>query len=150
MAKVHINLSLDSDIYELSKTMNLNLSEEFEQWIRIRMNQYNKDEEQAKVNTELEIAKHIAEIKKLQTQAEMEKEQKDKEDRETKFIDYTIDNINSIELSIESNKGKSIEELIDDSKIHGIQFIFKKKFNKTLDYLQAKELILNRIKERGL
>lgn len=136
MPKVHINLSLDKDIYDIAINSGLNLSQEFEEWIKIRMNQ---TEENNNEDVDLLIAKTQAELSRLQSRKEIVKTEVQKAKEEVMIIDDMIEDMKKFE-----------ETEVSDMRIHGIQFLFKKKFNKTLNPLEAKELIENRISERNL
>lgn len=94
-----------------------------------------------KKDTELLIAEHLAEIKRLQSQAEVEKEKKDKGSEENTTIDFQIDNMVEYKESLTEP---------DQARVTGLQFLFKKRYNKILNPLQAKDLLVNRAKERGL
>jgi hypothetical protein len=143
MAKQTLHLSIDNNLVDIAKSMNINLSAEFEQWIRIRLNQNDiiDDKNDIIIDKDKEIAVHMSEIKKLQSQKELQKEVEERKSEESMIIDQQIDNM---KLFNEDLTNPSIE------RIHGMQFLFRKKFNKELNSLQSKDLLLNRIKERGL
>lgn len=142
MVKGVLHLSIEPELISLAKSMGINLSQEFEDWIRIRMNQVKKNDIQ-KTEDEANklIAQHRIEIMKLESEREKIKEQELNKDLEKEVIDFQIDNI------IE-NKGSLTD--IDPLRFAGLQFVFKKKFGKILNSLEAKDLIEKRIKERGL
>jgi hypothetical protein len=147
MVKGMLHLSIETDLIELAKQSGLNLSKEFEEWIKIRLG--NIEEDKPTINVDLEIAKHQAEIQKLKNQAEIIKTQEMKGQEEIMVIDQQIANME------EFREGKEWKDFINDSRygvesrIHGIQFLFQKKFNKVLNPLEAQELLENRLKERG-
>jgi hypothetical protein len=145
-----LHLSINPTLKKLAKQSGLNLSKEFEEWVKIRLG--NIEEDKPIVNTELEIAKHQSEIQKhqseiqkLKSQAEFVKTEEMKAKEEVMVLDNMIDN----ELKTFKSKAITWEEIVNE-KIHGIQFLFQRKFNKTLNPLQAKELLLNRLKERKM
>jgi len=144
MTKVMLHLSIDPSLMELAKASGMNLSKEFEEWIKIRLGNINEDK--PIVNIDLEIAKYRAEIQKLQNQAELAKEQEYKEQEEIMVIDGIIDN----ELTLKKPEQKIEDLVLSDIRIHGAQFLFKQKFNKMLNPLEAKELLEKRMKERKL
>ena len=139
MGKTHLTLYIDNDLIVLAKSSGINLSQEFEQWIRIRMNQTADNE--VKEDTELLIAKYRAEIIKLESQAERNKEIQGQKDYELKVLDDMIDNMKQFNENLAD---------IAEVRIHGLQFLFKRKFGMDLNPFEAKEMLLNRIKERGL
>lgn len=153
MDKALLHLSVDQDIKKLAKESGLNLSKEFEEWLKIRLGQIEVDK--PVVNIDLEIAKHQSEIQKLQSQAMLKTELDLKGKEESMIVDGIIDDMIN-EPKGEKYKGKTLKDLFKDkeygidSKIHGIQFLFQKKFKKVLNPLEARELIEKRIKERGL
>lgn len=146
--KNHLTLYIDSDLVSIAKSSGLNLSQEFEQWIKIRMNKI--ESESPIIDKQLEIAKHKSEIQKLESMVEQDKQIEMKQKEETMIVDNMIDNIIEIEMEMDMNKGKKLIDLITDAKVSGIQFLFKKKFNKNLTPVEAKQLLENRIIERGI
>lgn len=135
-----LHLSIEPSLIELAKSSGLNLSSEFESWIKIRVG--NMDNEvNNKEDTEILIAKHRAEIQRLQSQAEQEKEKANEVSAEINTLDYNIDDMVKFKENFDNP---------EDSRIHAIQFLFKKRYNKTLSILEAKELLINRAKDRGL
>jgi hypothetical protein len=148
-----LQLYINSDLKKLAKKSGLNLSKEFEEWIKIRLGQIEVDK--PVVNIDLEIAKHQSEIQKLQSQVILKSELELKGKEESLVVDSVIDDMINGPKG-EKYKGKTLKDLFKDkeygidSKIHGIQFLFQKKFKKVLNPLEARELIEKRIKERGL
>jgi hypothetical protein len=153
MDKALLHLSVDLELKKLAKKSGLNLSKEFEEWINIRLGQVESDK--PVVNLDLEIAKHQLEIQKLQSQAILKSELELKGEEESLVVDGIIDDMIN-EPKGEKYKGKTLKDLFKDkeygidSKTHGIQFLFQKKFKKVLNPLEARELMEKRIKERGL
>jgi hypothetical protein len=153
--KNHLTLYIRNDIKELAKNSGLNLSKEFEEWIKIRLGKM--DEIKNDIDIDLEVAKHHAEIVKLQSQKELQTKQDFKDKEEDMVLDNIIDDMEK-ERTTKTDKYRIILEWKDfinheiygvDSHIHGIQFLFKKKFNKDLNPSEAKDLILKRLKEKG-
>lgn len=140
MAKVHLNLSIEKEIHDLAKTSNFNLSEEFEDWLRVRLNMKNKDIlEQNGEDPDKLIAEYRMKIQKLQSVKEMKKEEDMKKTEQEQIMDFQIENM------IKNNE--PLEEPFDPLRIRGIQFVFKKKFNIIMNTLEARESLSNRIQE---
>lgn len=139
MSKNHLTLYIDTDIVSLAKSSGLNLSSEFEEWIKIRLGKM--DEIKPDIDVDLEIARHKAEILKLESVNELKKEKLEAETAEKVSLDRMIDNM--IEFKDDMSN-------ISEPRINGVQFIFKRRYNKVLNPMEAKELLLNRIKERNL
>ena len=137
--KNHLTLYIDNDLVNMAKNSNMNLSAEFEEWIRIRLNQ--SEEIKPIENIPMEIAKLQSEIHRLENLKTISIEKQTIEKEQDNSLDIIIDNMKVMN-----------EELLNpnDAKIHGVQFIFKKRYNKILNPLQAKELLLKRIKDRNL
>src|SRR3972149_6560209 len=130
--KNHLTLYIDNDLTNLAKSSGLNLSSEFEEWIRIRLNQSFTDT--PKDDTDFEIAKHQAEIQRLKSTAEIQREQMDKEKEEVMVIDGVIDNEKDVTMKVFP---ETKWEDIAVKRTHGVQFLFKQKFNKLLNPLEA-------------
>lgn len=144
MTKAKINLSIDADLYEFIKNYkavntDFNISQELEEWIRIKMGHQNNETEI--VDYDKEKARLLMELRQLESKEELAKREDEKEDMKIKTIDHAIDN--AIKF------GKKIEEIPDDRK-NGVAFLFKSRYNVDITPLEAKELLENRIKERGL
>jgi hypothetical protein len=143
MSKAQLTLYLDSDLKALAKAkFPRGLSKEFEEWIRIRLEQPIDIKDGMPIQDyALEIAKHQSEIQKLRTEAENKKEFEATQTEENMVVDNMIDNM--IEYKEDLNN-------IIEQRIHGLQFLIQRKFHKSLNPLQTKELLEKRIKERGL
>jgi post-segregation antitoxin (ccd killing protein) len=139
MAKCHLTLYIDTDLVSLAKSSNMNISQEFEEWIKLRLGQTN--EMKPVIDIDEEIAKHQVEIQKLKNQAELDKKMENIDEMKMATLDRIIDNM---------IEGKNDLLNPDDTRIHGIQFLFQKKYKELINALDAKELLLKRIKERGL
>lgn len=137
-SKSHLTLYIDNELKALAKASNINLSNEFENFLRFRLKQDIKQE--SIIDTELEIAKHKQAIDKLLTQKELQQTQEMKEKEEIMVIDHIIDN----EIQFTS------KEELPSKRANGLQFLFKQKFNKYLAQEEAIKLLEDRIKERGL
>lgn len=135
-----MTLYIDNDLVTLAKSSNMNLSAEFEEWIKIRLGKMG-DETKKVCDPENEILRMRAEIQKLESQKELYLKEQNKEKEINMVLDGYIDNM--IEFK---------EDLTNpsDSRTHGVQFLMQKKFHQIIGPLEAKELLLNRIKERGL
>lgn len=136
MTKSTLHLTIETNLIEIAKASGLNLSQEFEEWIKIRLGQI--DDGKPIIDIDMEIAKYQAEIQKLKSQAELNKEIEFKGKEENMILDNSIDNMKQFEENLANPS---------DTRIHGIQFLMQKKFNKILNPLEAKELLLKRIKE---
>jgi hypothetical protein len=143
--KKTLHLYINSELVDLAKNSNLNLSAEFEEWIRIRLGNINEDK--PVVDIDLEIAKYRSEILKLQNQAELDKQFENKEQEEIMVLDGIIDNERD---TIKKNHPDKTWDEIAEERINGVIFLFSKKFNKPLNRMEAKELFIKRIKEREL
>jgi hypothetical protein len=139
--KCVLSLYIDSDLKKLAKQSGLNLSNEFETWLKIRVGNMDNIGNEKIEDTELLIAEHFSEIKRLQTKAEIEKEQKDKGSEEQNSLDGMIDDMVKFRENLTNPT---------DQRVHGVQFIFKKRYNKFVNPLEAKDMLLSRIKERGI
>jgi hypothetical protein len=139
MPKIMLHLSINPDIANMAKSSGMNLSKEFEEWLRIRIE--NIGAEKPIIDRDFEIAKYRAEIQKLESQKDMEQQLKDKQKEELLVLDGVIDNMVEYKDDLTNPS---------DNRCHGIQFLFQRKFKKVLNPLQVKELLEKRIKERGL
>ena len=138
--KVPIHLTIEPELAEWAKNSNLNLSSEFEDWVKIRRGQSMVDIENESIDYDKEYARLQLELQKLQSKKEM----KQKEDERQKERDMVIDHI--IDNQLEYDKIEDIPKL----RFKGLQFLFSKKFNETITEPQAIKLLEDRIKERGL
>lgn len=143
--KNHLTLYIDTELRELAKASDLNLSAEFEEWVKTRLNQSYIDE--PVVNVDLEIARYRAEIMKLENKKEMQNQQISREKDEIMILDGVIDNAREM---TKMNHPETTWESIADGRMRGVQFLFKQKFKRMLNPLEAKEMLLKRIKEREL
>lgn len=137
--KATLHLSINKELTNLARGSGLNLSAEFEEWIKIRLGKMGDDK--MSNDPDNEILKLRAEIQKLESQKDIISKEQNKQKEINMVLDGYIDNM--IEFK---------EDLTNpsDSRMHGCQFLMQKKFHQILNPLQAKELLLNRIKERGL
>ena len=138
MAKGRLSLTVDHELVELAKNSNINLSAEFEEWIRIRLNKHMEEDNEI-VDYALERAKLQQQISLLASKEELAKNQEHKDKEELMILDGYVENI----LEFEPN-GIKEDELIKRS--HGLVFLFKSKLNKVISIDQAKELLRTKIK----
>ena len=133
MTKAKLNLSIDTDLLELAKNSTLNLSQEFEEWVKIRL--INKSSiDIINVDYDLEKAKLLQELALLESKEEISKRQELKEKEEVMILKSFIDNIKEFDTL----------PLKDDdlrTKANGLIFLFKQKLNKVIRTDQAIEMI---------
>lgn len=139
MTKVMLHLSIEPELVNIAKSSNMNLSKEFEEWIRIRLNQ--TEDNKPIIDIQLEKAKLKAQLLQLDNQEALNKQEVDKQTIEDNSLDTIIDNMKQFNEDFIN---------ISDIRIHGVQFIMKKRYNKVLNSLESKELLIKRLKERGL
>ena len=138
MSKSQLHLSIDSDLKELAKNSNLNLSQEFEEWVRIRL-QRNIAEDIKYTDYPLEKAKLIQEIALLESREELSKREELKEKEETMILKSFLDNIKEFDNL----------PLNDDNltkRTTGLIFIFKQRLNKIITTEQAQNMIKEGLK----
>ena len=142
MTKAKLNLSIDTDLLQLAKDSNLNLSSEFEEWVRIRLNHFVDNE--SPINFDVEKAKHQQALIELERKEKAAEEIKNKietiVEEKNQLLDHAIDN----QLLVDK-----IED-VPMKRFAGIKFLWKQKFNEPLTDEEAKKLLEDRIKERGL
>lgn len=142
--KNHLTLYVDSDLVQLAKTSKLNLSKEFEDWIKIRLNQFeNGDKTMTQEESDKLIAEHLAEISRLKANKEIIQEKEDKYKEEEEVITEIAKNINEVDVN---KRGLSYNDAIEEH-LNAVVYIFKKRFNKDIDTLQAKDLIIAKLNE---
>lgn len=139
MAKSTLHLTIDPELVNIAKDSGINLSSEFEEFIRFRLKQ-NIDTPEV-LDIDLEKAKHIQALKVLETKAELQARQEMKDKEELMLIDHIIDN--------EMEGGTKPPE-IAEKRGRGTAFLFKQRFNKTISTQEAVQLLNDRIKEREL
>lgn len=146
MGKADVHLSIHSELLDIAKNMpNFNISKEFEEWIRIRLNQMPEPKDgQLVQDYDLEIAKFRSEIQKLENKREIRQTEEMKVKEKVMVIDGIIDNEAQY---IDANA--KWEDIID-KRIHGLQYLFKNKFNEKIEVKDARELLMTRLKERKL
>lgn len=147
-----LHLSIEPEILELAKASGLNLSNEFEQWIRIRMNKSFKEDNKA-IDLDIERAKALQRIKDIDAMAQARQNESNKEQLEIQALDEYIDYLKEKDKSI--NDGSKHEKHITNEEderlnLHGIVFLYKHKFNQNITMEQAKLILDKRLKERGL
>lgn len=138
--KSHLTLYVDNEVKNLAKSSNFNLSQEFEDWLRVRLNMKNKEVLENNIeDADKLIAEYRMKIEKLQSAKELDKELEMQKSEQKQVIYFQIDNM------IENNE--PLQEPFEPLRIKGIQFIFKKKFNIIMNTLEARETLLNGIEQ---
>lgn len=146
MAKCVLHLSIDSDLYNYIKNYKeahteFNISAEVEEWIRIRMNVRGLEQEVKTVEQiDQEKARHLLEIRKLESEKELAKRQEQDNELEVQLIDHIIDN------EMETSKAQDIPA----NRARGLKYLMLQRFNKTITEVEAQELLEARVKQRGL
>ena len=142
MPKSLLHLSIDTGILELAKNSGINLSGEFEEWIKVRLRM--DDESMPKESIDNEIIKYQQEIQKLRSMSEIVQSKEMVEREKLMVIDNTIDNRMKYK-----KEGERISK-IPKERAKGLMFMLKKKYNDRMTEDDAAELLLKRMKERGL
>lgn len=137
--KAKLNLSIDTDLLELAKNSSLNLSEEFEDWIRIRLMK-DIEVDKKEVDFNLEKAKLIQELKLLESKEELSKSQEFKEKEELMIVDSVIKNMREFKPIKETSEEQWLK------RSNGLVYIFKRKLNKVITPEQARKILEKRIK----
>jgi len=142
----------------MAKSSGFNLSREFEEWLKIRLNKMDKEESNNEEDADLIIARYRAEIMKLESQKQKKVNEDMQKKEEDMVIDGAIDNL--IEYYNKRKHGEKDGNLRPGrafewneqilSKATGIVFLFKKKFDKRLDIQDAKTIIENRLKDKNI
>lgn len=135
MPKTQLHLSIDSNLHELAKNSNLNLSAEFEEWVRVRLVRHTEIETE-NIDYGLEKAKLIQELALLESKEELALKQESKEKEEKMIIDNIIENM------------KEFKQFSDEdikTRARGLVFLFKKKLNKIITLEQANKIIVERL-----
>lgn len=145
--KTPIHLTIDSDLYEHIMTYkalhkDFSISEKLEEWIRIVINEH--DDEPETLNYDSEKAKLLLELKKLESKKELHERTDEREKEITEVIDRQIDNC------LEYLKPSEKPSDVPDMRKVGLTFMLKSRFKKQINPLEAKDMIENRMKERGL
>lgn len=144
--KTPIHLTIDADLYDLIMNYkavhsDFSISQELEEWIRIKINANNNLEEGDIMDYDTEKAKLLMELKKLESKKELMEKQSEKDKLKEATIDHMIDN----ELQYETN----IED-IPEKRAQGLVFLWKQRYNENISTDEARDLIVERIKQRGL
>lgn len=140
MAKPRLNLTIDADLLEIAKSADINLSAEFEEWLKIRLGQSFKEVEN--VDYDKEYARLQLELQKLESKKELKQKEEQKDKEQLMVLDHAIDN--------ERETPETKLEDIPLKRAPGIKYLFKQKFNINLSDSEAIKLLDDRIKERGL
>lgn len=131
MAKPSLHITISPELIDIAKNSNINLSQEFEQWLKIRLSQSTA----VVVDYNLEISKRQEEIEILKAKSQLQDKVKSKEDQRTRLIDSIINGQSNIILS---------------ERWKGLQGILRDRMNEILTDEEARSLLNNRLKERGL
>ena len=141
MAKPRLSLTIEQNLLDLAKASGLNLSAEFEEFLRIRLNAKEVIENKGHVDLDNEIAQHeeaLIILKNKRSLVDINKSIKDQ-------INYTLDY--AIDSALE--QGNKLEDLAVN-RSRGVSYILTRKLNKSYSELDAQKLLEDRIKERGL
>ena len=145
MPKSFLHLSIDTDLLTLAKQSDLNLSAEFENWVKIRLNQNdNMDEKAENLDFDKEILRLKNEITRLQSKKELQKSEDLKAKELNDFLDYNIDN-----MLKNKAQNQTLEDKIRD-RVSGLKYLYKNKYRKNLNDTEIINMFLDRLKERGL
>lgn len=143
MPRSHINLSIDTDIYRVAKDLKINLSSEFEQWIKIRMDSQIDKIDNA--NIDIEIAKHQEAIESLKKSLEIRSSKEQQEKDENESLEKVIKNM------IDSHDDKGIDwNTHIQMSASGVQLLYKRRFNKYITFKEAVELLQKKLKEHDI
>ena len=141
MGKRQLNLYIDDELIELAKT-NPNIdsiSKEFNEWLKFRVGQMSEPEN-VNVDYDKEVARLRQEISKLESKKAIKKTDEMKDKEKIMVVDHIIDN------QLEYDK----PDVLPEKRFKGLMFLFDKKFRIKLSDQEAKDILSNRIKERGL
>lgn len=138
----HLTLYIPSDLKKIAKASGLNLSQEFTEFMRIRLNQMPIETES--IDYEKKAAMLKQELSICENKIKAQEEIKDKMDsidsEKNLVIDHAIDN------QLMYDKAQDIAE----KRFVGIKYLWKQKFNENITDDEAKELIIQRLRKRGL
>jgi hypothetical protein len=148
--KCVLQLYINTELKKLAKGSGMNLSQEFEEWIRIRLNQSQKEEES--IDIPMEIAKRKEEILRLEQREKIKETEISEEQQKDTLIDKVSDTF--LHWKERKDRGEFQSKTIKwnnelDTSIRQLQFVFKKRLDIILNSLIAKDLILNKLKEKG-
>ncbi|GAG71883.1 unnamed protein product [marine sediment metagenome] len=135
MAKAKLNLSIDTDLLELAKNSDLNLSAEFEDWVKIRLVRHHLNNGDV-VDYGVERAKLKQELALLESKEELAKKQEFKMKEEQMIIDDVINNVKEFHP-----KGISVQELTNRS--HGLIYLLKRKLRKSVTEKEALKMLID-------
>ena len=153
MAKPRLSLTIEQNLLDLAKASGLNLSAEFEEFLRIRLNAKEVIENKGHVDLDNEIAQHEEALIILKNKRSLVDINKSIKDQINYTLDYAIDSAleqgNKLEdLAVNRSRGVSYIIML----LSGIAAfdILTRKLNKSYSELDAQKLLEDRIKERGL
>jgi len=158
MTKAKLNLSIDTDLLDLAKNFTdsnnekLNLSQEFEEWVKIRI-QKNINMEVERVDYDFEKAKLRQDLALLESKQELFNREELKEKEEEMIINQIVNNLKNTKKEKEDylfqteNIRKKVRIKEDDiiEKANAIVYIFKKKLDKKITVEKAKEIIKEKL-----
>ena len=131
MAKSRLSLTVDHDLVELAKGSGINLSAEFEQWIKIRLNKQLEPDKIAR-DFNLEKSKLLQDLRLLESQEEMTQRQEQTQKESDMVIGSYIENVKEFPPKTEDEWNVRYDGLI---------YILKKKLKKEITRAEAKKLI---------
>lgn len=144
VSHTHLTLYIPSELKRLAKASGLNLSAEFTEWIKIRLNQMPIENESidyekkaAALKQELSICEN-----KIKAQEEVKNKIEQLENEKAEVLNGIIDRNNALTFP-----QKPIELL---EKTSGIKYFWKQKFNEVISDEEAKEMLRQQLIERGL
>lgn len=153
MPKNHLTLYIDTELIDLAKATGMNISAEFNEWMKIRMNKLEENKEEPK-DVDMLIAEHRAEIMKLQSQAEIKAMQSEKDKEINIIISDVVDNILKEKKDGDAEGqgqlvGMTWPQIIT-YRSTGLMFLVKKRMNKILTLTEAEQILTDEIKKRGI
>lgn len=143
MAKAQLHLSIDLDLHQAAKNSNLNLSAEFEEFLKFRLKQASNINI-SDVDYDLEIAKHKQEIESLLRKKSVKTSDQEQLKELNAMLDRAIDN--SAKFLKEGETVKDIPHL----RAQGITYLYKQKYKKEISNKEAATMLEKRINERDL
>lgn len=153
MPKNHLTLYIDTELIDLAKATGMNISAEFNEWMKIRMNKLEENKKEPK-DVDMLIAEHRAEIMKLQSQAEIKAMQSEKDKEINIIISDVVDNILKEKKDGDAEGqgqlvGMTWPQIIT-YRSTGLMFLVKKRMNKILTLTEAEQILTDEIKKRGI
>ncbi len=131
MGKGRLSLTVDNNLVELAKNSGLNLSAEFEEWVKIRLGKQIEQIREVK-DFNLEKAKLLQDLALLESQEELAKKEENKQKEEEMIINSYIENVKEFLPQDDDDWNKRYD---------GLVFIMKRKLKKDITREQAKKII---------